>query len=250
MSFGVWCKTPHPSHIDVLASSGVDYIIVDLQHGAVGADDVLPITQAAKAWDCSTFVRLAVNDHVSLQRVIDVGVAGVVVPGVTDVDGARAVAKYFDYPPTGERSRGTIRASFDAGRERVAERPLYLPLIETTDSVDHIDAILDTPGVDGAYIGPVDLGTSLGVGPRNFESPALLGAFERVEAACRARSLTVGSGADTTDEALMWVQRGHSYVTLGTDWGILRRSLAQRVSDVTKALGHGSSTAQEFRQVR
>jgi 4-hydroxy-2-oxoheptanedioate aldolase len=230
---GAWCKSSDPSIVEVLASTGIDYLIADQQHGSVNSGSLLSIIHAAESRGCQTFTRVAVGDRVAIQRALDLGVAGVIVPGVDDVDEARSVASLFDFAPVGARSRGTTRASFAADSDaRSAQRSRFLPMVETSRAIDGVDEILDTPGVDGVYVGPVDLGMSLGVGPRNLGAPEMIEALSRIEAACHQRGAVLATGVETAAEASANAARGYLLITIGSDWGLLRSTLVARVAEM------------------
>jgi 4-hydroxy-2-oxoheptanedioate aldolase len=233
---GVWCKSSDPSIVEVLASSGIDYLIADQQHGSVNSGSLLSVIHAAESRGCQTFTRVAVGDRVAVQRALDLGVAGVIVPGVDDAEEARSMASLFDFAPAGARSRGTTRASFAEDDDgRFSQRSRFLPMIETGRAVDAVDEILGTPGVDGAYVGPVDLGMSLGVGPRNLGAPKMIEALTRIEGACRSRGAVLATGVETVAEATANASRGYALITIGSDWGLLRQALVARVSEFGSA---------------
>ena len=100
---------------------------------------------------------------------LDAGAYGVICPMVNTRQEAEAFVSYVRYPPVGKRSNGPIRAGiYGQGttyQSTANDEILCLPMIETGEAVENLEAILDVPGVDAVYIGPSDLGFSMGLPP-------------------------------------------------------------------------------------
>lgn len=238
-ALGVWCKTPSGAIAEVLASAGVDYLCADQQHGLVDDAALVSLAQAAAAWGCRLLTRVATDDPAAIQRAIDIGVNGVLVPGVNDADAARRVAGFFDYPPAGHRSFGSTRALLagDGPTPMASTRPLFLPMVETTAAVENIDSVLSTPGVDGVYVGPVDLSISFGLGAgRHTDEPRVAAAMTAVTAACKRHGKLLATGVADADAIVSTVESGFDFVTVGSDWAILQATLRTRVSSARSAL--------------
>jgi 4-hydroxy-2-oxoheptanedioate aldolase len=238
-ALGVWCKTPSGALAEVLASAGVDYLCADQQHGLIDDAALLSLAQAAGAWGCRLLTRVAANDPAAIQRVIDIGVNGVLVPGVNDADTARRTAGFFDYPPDGHRSFGSTRALLakDGAAPMASTRPLFFPMVETSAAVENIDSVLATPGVDGIYIGPVDLSMSLGLGAgRHTDDPRVTAAMAAVTAACKREVKLLATGVADPAAIVPTIDSGFDFVTVGSDWAILQSALRSRVDAARGAL--------------
>jgi 4-hydroxy-2-oxoheptanedioate aldolase len=160
-------------------------------------------------------------------RVLDFGAAGVLVPMVNTPGDAALAAAAMRYPPDGVRSYGQTRPRYASTAEANADVVL-LVMIETVEALGNVDAIAATPGVDGLFVGPVDLGLSLGL-PLDFTgtAPAVMEATDRVVAAAKGAGKFAGSVSSGADHAAELVRRGVAFVTLGADVGYLRAGIAR-----------------------
>ena len=115
-------------------------------------------------------VRVPWNEPGIVGKVLDAGAWGVICPMVNNVAEAKALVSYALYPPKGKRSNGPIRAgAYGAATPYQAtanDEVLVIPMIETQEAIDNIDAICEVPGISGIYVGPSDLGLSLGMAPQ------------------------------------------------------------------------------------
>jgi 4-hydroxy-2-oxoheptanedioate aldolase len=128
------------------------------------------------------------------------------------------------------RSYGPVRSFYAAGARQL--EPLCLAMIETATAIANLEAIADTPGIDGLFVGPVDLALSLGMGlDEALTLPdAVLAAIDRVVAICASRGLIAGCPGFGLEGARKLVGRGIGFVTVSSDVGLLRRGAAQDVA--------------------
>ena len=119
---GAWCSLPGPGPAELLAAGGVDYVVLDLQHGLLGEGDLPPLFPAIEAHGAAPLVRLRANDPVAIGRVLDLGAEGIVVPNVDSVEEARSAVRATLYPPRGTRGFGPVRAAPDARCRRARGR--------------------------------------------------------------------------------------------------------------------------------
>jgi 4-hydroxy-2-oxoheptanedioate aldolase len=230
-TFGVWSAMPSHHGAEVLGRSGIDWVLLDLQHGSGTADSLLPLIQAIELGGSSAIVRVGWADPRLIMRVLDMGAIGVIVPMVSTPEQARAAAQAMRYPPLGNRSFGPIRRVHDPAS---GEAPVTcIVMIETQEALDNLDAIVSTDGVDGVLVGPVDLALDMGLGlDRTGSHPALLEATDRVIAACRRHGRIPGGVAMSHENALELLRRGMRFLTIGSDAGYVAAGVA---ADVARA---------------
>ena len=158
-------------------------------------------------------VRVPWNEPGIIGKVLDGGAWGVICPMVNNAAEAKALASLCLYPPKGKRSNGPIRAgAYGAAtpyQKTANDEVLIIPMIETQEAIDNIDAILDVPGISGIYVGPSDLGLSLGLEPRlDREEPQVLKIYEKLSAACKKRGQFAGIHNGTGDLRRAGVRHG------------------------------------------
>lgn len=228
-SYGSWVTLDSALGAEVMGKAGFDWLILDGQHGGVHAGNLLSLIQAAELGGTRAIVRVGWNDESQIMRSLDLGAYGVIVPMVSTPEDARRAAAAMRYPPHGIRSFGKVRSYYAAAGEDEPE-PLCLVMIETAEALRNLDAIAAMPGVDGLFVGPVDLAISLGQGPALTMTPEVLAAVGAVIAVCRKHGKISGSATLGGDNARKLVAMGLTFVPLGADTGFIRRGAASELA--------------------
>jgi 4-hydroxy-2-oxoheptanedioate aldolase len=200
-SLGAWFASGSPVIAELAGRAGLDWVLLDAQHGAVSDADLLPCIQAVGLGGSPALVRVGSDDPRLIMRALDLGAAGVVVPLVSTPEQATAAVAATRYPPAGTRSFGPVRRHYGTGHDStgaaVAE-PLCLAMIETTAGLDAIDRIAATPGLDGVFIGPVDLSLDLGLGLPDFSDlGSLREPIGRIVTAARRHGIIAGAAVQS-----------------------------------------------------
>ena len=248
-SCGLWGASPSQSSAEALGRGGLDWVLLDMQHGAVCPADLLPLIQAVELGGGNVVVRVMENNPGLIMRALDLGAVGVVVPMVSTPAQARAAAEATRYPPLGTRSFGPVRRYYETAAGKTA--PTLLVMIETAEALDAVDDIAATPGVDGLFVGPVDLGLALGRGlAASSRGDAVDHEIDLVVAAADRHGIIAGVAGLGADHAESLLARGARLVTVGSDLGYLVAGLtrdAQRVREwttrFTRPAGSTSSAA-------
>jgi len=226
---GAWSTIGHPVVAEVLADEAFDFVVLDGEHSENTIDDLAAGVRAVEASDggADPVVRVASSDAADIRRVLDLGVAGVVVPQVDSADEARDAVEAAHYPPDGVRGVAGSRASgygSDLAEyvETANEAVATMLQIETAGAVDDVDEIAALDGLDALFVGPADLSARLGVFGE-FDAPVFRDSIEAVVAAAENEGVPVGTLATTPDEvAVRRDDWGMDFVVAGTDVGSLR----------------------------
>ncbi len=233
-----WCALRDPLAAEILARSGVDLLVLDLQHGAIDGSDLLPLLQATQPF-VPVLVRLRSVEAAQVTRALDLGADGVIVPLVDGPDQARAMVEAALYPPHGTRSYGPVRAGLRHGlgyRERVADHALVIAMVETAAGLDAVEATAAVPGLGGLFVGPADLGLALGLGPQtDGQHPTYLAARGRVVEAAHAHGLSVGLHGDDPEAARAALAAGLDWVVVASDTRLLADGVRARLEGVRSA---------------
>lgn len=233
--WGAFVGTNSPLAAEIMARSGFDWLVVDLQHApANGPQQLASMLTATSVADVPTLVRIPwKTDFAAAMTALDAGAQGVIVPMLDTADEAAAAAAACKYPPNGFRSFGPWRVGMlheNYAPETGDHHAVCLAQIETRSGMDNVQAILDVPGVDGAYIGPQDLSLSHG-GNLNWrtDNALLHDLVERVLKACQeAGKISVAHTADP-DDAVHWARLGFDMVTATSDTRLLGIGAASAV---------------------
>lgn len=225
---GMWCCSGSPLVAEICAGAGMDWLLIDGEHGPNDLGTILAQLQAVAAYPVTPVVRLPANDPVRIKQVLDLGAQSLIVPMVSSVEEAQAAAAAVRYPPGGIRGVGSALAR--SGRwNRVegylADGDAHVSLIvqvETMAGVAAAAAIAAVDGVDGVYVGPSDLAASMGLlGQQTHPdvTAAVLATFDAV----RGAGTAVGVNAFDPHAAQRYLEAGASFVTIGADVTLLAR---------------------------
>jgi 4-hydroxy-2-oxoheptanedioate aldolase len=219
--FGGWAVAPGPATARGLASGGLDYVVIDLQHGTTTEHDLPGLTTAIRQAGAAPLARVRYAHPADIGRALDLGCEGVIVPNVESAEQAAAVSGACRYPPVGYRSAGGVLAT--------QPLPLCIVMVESRQAMAELPATLALPGVDGIYVGPRDLSYSLGCA-FDPQDPVLRPAFERIWAECGAVGKPVGVHATDGPTARLYRENGCRLVTVIADTLALSRAVVAELA--------------------
>ncbi|MEB7502529.1 HpcH/HpaI aldolase family protein [Leclercia pneumoniae] len=229
-----WLAIPSSYSAEIMGHQGYDAVTVDLQHGMIDFASALAMLQALSATPAVPLVRVADSTPAQIMRVLDAGAYGVICPMISTPEQARHFVSACRYPPEGIRSFGPARGLLYGGADypQHANREiLTLAMIETREGLANIDAILDTDGLDGVFIGPNDLSLTL-TGAASAESthPEMLDAIERVVSRCRQKQKIAGIFCTSGAAAANRIAQGFQFVTPANDVMQLGRASREAIA--------------------
>ncbi len=232
-----WLAIPDGFAAETMAQAGWDSVTVDLQHGVQDYMSMVTCFQAMQAHPVLPMVRVPWNEPGIVGKVLDAGAYGVICPMVNTVEQAQNFVSYCRYPPAGARSNGPIRAGIygvSTGYQKTAnEEILCIPMIETQQAIDNLEAILDVPGIDAVYIGPSDLGFSMGLIPiLDRDEPQILVAYDKIIRETGKRGIAACVHCGTAAYAKRAIGMGFKLVTISNDSGLLLVAAKQAVTEV------------------
>jgi 4-hydroxy-2-oxoheptanedioate aldolase len=220
---GVWSLLPGAVTGELLAGTGADYVVLDLQHGALAEAELPGVTAAIAAAGAVPLVRTRSAQFADIGRPLDLGARGVFVPNVRGADHVREVVAACRYGPSGTRSIGRLSAG--------ADEPLVLIVLETAQALDELDAVLAVEGLDGIYVGPSDLSLSLGragVEHREFMQEVISSVVARAVAAGVPVGVHAAGGAQATRHA----GQGATILTAAVDATVLTDAVRDQLAAV------------------
>ncbi|MEJ1087124.1 aldolase/citrate lyase family protein [Microbacterium sp. Mu-80] len=225
---GMWLSTGSMLNAEICAGSGVDWLLIDMEHGPNTIITVQRQLQVIAAYPVTPVVRVPVNDPVIIKQVLDTGAQSLIVPMVASAEEAAAAVAAVRYPPEGVRGVGSALAR--SGRwGRIAgyvpnatETVSLFVQIESRDAVDAAAEIAAVDGVDGVLVGPADLAASMGV-PGEQGHPEVVAAVRQVFEAVIAAEKKVGVNAFDPKTADAYIAAGAHFVSVSADVTILAR---------------------------
>lgn len=230
---GLFVKIPAPETCEIVARSGLDFVVIDMEHALLSVRDVYGMIVTYSNLGVAALVRVPDHGHGDAQRCLDAGAAGILVPHVATQEVAARVVGQLRFPPEGTRGQGSASRAGLWGRlpggtaqyrEDGRDRTLRLAMIEDREGVENIEAILKTDGLDGVFVGPGDLGLSLQDGPGG---PRVAAAIDEVIGAAVRASVPVGTVVTGMEQARRRAEQGCGFLLFGNDAGIFARSVAE-----------------------
>jgi 4-hydroxy-2-oxoheptanedioate aldolase len=226
---GMWACSGSPLVTEVAAGSGLDWLLIDMEHSANTLESTLVQLQVVAAYPITPVVRVPSNDPVSIKQVLDLGAQNIIVPMVSSAEEARAAVAATRYPPDGVRGVGSALARSARwnrvdGYLRDSSRHTSLTVqIETAAGVAAASEIAAVDGVDAVFVGPSDLSASMGLLGQQTH-PDVVAAVEGVFAAVRAAGKPVGVNAFDPTAADAYIASGAAFVAVGADVALLARA--------------------------
>lgn len=217
-----WLSVPSSFSAEVMANQGWDSLTIDMQHGLVDYSNAVNMLQAISTTNTTPMARVNWNEPGQIMKILDAGCYGIICPMVSNRKEAENFIQACQYPPKGYRSFGPIRATIYGGinyANNANEEILKLAMIETKEALEKLDEILDTPNLDGIYIGPADLSLAVGEEP-GFDKPDNTKAYKeilRILEAAKKRNLLAGLHNGTVEYAQKMINKGFNLVTIGSD---------------------------------
>ncbi len=223
VTLGGWLQIAHPAAAEIHGTAGYDWVCVDLEHGVTDLESLANLFRAIDASGATPVARLPLNDPIWIHRTLDAGARGLIIPMVKTAAEADAAIREAKYPPRGTRGYGYSRANaygerFEPYITAANDSIAMIMQIEHKDAIANIEDILRVDGVDGVFIGPLDLSGSMGI-TGQLQHPDMKAALAKYLGACRKHGIAAGThvvrpNPDNIREA---IAAGYTLIALGVD---------------------------------
>lgn len=237
---GMWVKIPAVEIVELAALAGYDFVVVDLEHGPMTLESCYRAVVVAQGRGLGALVRVPDASGGLHQRLLDMGVDGLLVPHVTSAAVATDLVRGMQFPPHGSRGLGTTSRAGAWGLdptstylERARTDVLRVPQIEDVEAVEQAEAICAVDGVNAVLLGAGDLSLAMGVAPG---SPDMDAPTARVVAAAQAADVPCGTAVRTAAAAAAAARRGFDFVLVGNDATVFGEAARALVQDTRRLL--------------
>jgi 2-dehydro-3-deoxyglucarate aldolase/4-hydroxy-2-oxoheptanedioate aldolase len=243
-TIGAWVQIASPFTAEILSSAGFDWLMLDMEHGPGDILTLVSQVHAMKGTDSVPLVRTPWNDFVAIKRILDAGSQGVLVPYVNTKAEAEQAVKACKYPLEGIRGvAGSPRApgyGQNLGKylQRANDEIFIMTAVETPEAVANLDDILQVEGLDGIFIGPMDLASSMG----HFGDPSqpdVQDAIHTIEGKVLTAGKVLSTTTGTWDGAKTLFERGYQMLMLMADGVSLTKLATQKVTEFRKHYPNG-----------
>ena len=235
VAIGGWLSIPSGISTEIMAHQEWDVLTIDMQHALVSVSDMVPMITAISTTEVTPFVRVPWLEPGIIMKTLDAGSYGVICPMINSREDAERFVSYCRYAPQGTRSFGPGRAVLYAGNDytmKANETILTLAMIETKKALDNLNEILTVVGLDAVFVGPSDLGLSLGYAPGNHEEPVLLEAIETILEKAKSNGKRAGIYTLTPEFAKRMINLGFDYVVISSDARMLTEQSTKTLNEL------------------
>ncbi|MCX6485112.1 MAG: aldolase/citrate lyase family protein [Rhodoluna sp.] len=235
LTIGTFLGLASPLAAEVAAVSGVDWVLLDLEHGGGGEEQLSPTVLASGAYGIPTLVRVESAERIRIGRALDAGAAGVMVPRLESAEQVSKALSHFAYPPFGDRGVASYNRAAAWGLNpkalESAKKAAAIIQIETLGALAEVDEIASIEGVDVLFVGPLDLSYALGM-PGDFKNPAFIEALKKVVSAANRFGKIPGILSANSETARGHIELGFKFIALSSDSVLLSRSIIENLEKV------------------
>lgn len=239
---GTFLGAANTSIVEIMGYTGLDFVVIDTEHGPYDTMPMSDLIQAAENKGLSPLVRIADITHKEMQRALDNGAEGIIIPCLKSPDDFRKAVELGKFAPLGNRgfikgrgsgfgnepwASGTLTEYMQNSNDKV----LLLPQCETKEALDSIEEIVQIEGIDGIFIGPFDLSICMGI-PGQFDAPEFKEAVERILRACKHAGKLCLMFSGTAAEAKMYVEQGFDAVAVSIDTIVIAHAYKALVDEI------------------
>ena len=239
---GTFFELGSASVIEALGRTGLDFVILDNEHGPFEAESSRDFARAAELVGLTAIARVREVSRPAILKLLDVGVQGLIIPDVHTAEQVQEIVDYAKYFPVGKRGFCPSRKDgwgFDAMAQQSVpdqmaywnEQVLVIPQCETVGALENIETIVNMEGVDGIFIGPFDLSISMGI-PGQFDHPDFVSSLERVQKACKDAGKFCMIFAGNPAAVAERFQQGYDSVAYSLDAAVLAAAYKANVAEI------------------
>lgn len=228
-AFGMWVTLESPSITEMAVSLGLDWIVIDAEHGQLDWQEVVGHIRATVRSDTVALVRLTEHSISLVKRALDMGADGVVVPWVETAKQLSDLVAFAHYPPAGLRGIGAERATAwgQCIPQHIAEANeniLIIPMIESVRGGQNIGEMVNVKGVEMFVLGPADYSSSAGFAGQ-WQGPGIGEQLLQIKNTIAAAGKCCGVIATSEANLIERREQGFGMIGLGSDCGFLIRGI-------------------------
>lgn len=221
---GTWSIMPSPHTIEIFGRYGMDFVILDMEHGPYDLPSLEHAIRACEASSCTPLVRVPAVSPTAIQSALDLAAHGIIVPRINGLADAKEAFACMHYAPEGKRGFNPFTRAFgyDATNIRLSDHdPLSCLILEDKNALEELPQILTLPRLDILYIGVYDLSVALGYNG-DVQHPEIAALTEKLAAQIRAAGTHVGLMVKTEEQLAHALNIGARMIVWGVDTFIVR----------------------------
>ena len=236
-TIGTWVSIPSEINTEIISLAGLDFVIIDQEHGPIGFETAQKMAISAELHSTSPILRLGDINKAFFQNALDIGIHGIQIPNVEKKEDAERIIQYSKFPPLGERglSPFTRAGGYNRNNSDVItssnSNTLVILNIEGRGALENLDQILEISEVDIIFVGLYDLSKSLGI-PGQVNDKKVFEHLELITKKALDSKKFVGTIATSKDAIKDFINLGMTYLVYSVDCDVLRNSYQEIVEFV------------------
>lgn len=241
-SIGTFTQLKSSVVIDALAYTGLDYLVIDMEHAPLGTDEADELIAMTASRGMSPVVRVNTIERSAILKALDSGAHALIIPNIKTIEEANNLVEWGKFAPLGERGFCPTRdVAWGAGPQfedgmigymkYSNENTLLVPQCETKECVGIVDEVAAIEGIDGLFIGPMDLSINLGV-PGDFDSPVFKEAVKKTVSACKKAGKLCLGFAGNPELAKQYIDNGYDSIAYGLDVMMMQGAYTSALAEI------------------
>ena len=229
-TIGTWNIINSPMLVDVIASTGIDFIIIDAEHGNFSYETAQIMVSICQSYQVSPIMRVGEINESLILRALDIGMHGVQLPNIKTAEDAQMFVQYAKYPPMGARgfSPYTQAGLYDLNNAKIMpeianNNTLLIANVEDEIGLRNLDGIAKTDGIDVVFIGLFDLSKSLDM-PGDISNEKVMNKLDEAIKIIHNSHKKVGSIASTPEMLSILKDKKLDYITYSVDTGMVQKA--------------------------
>ncbi len=240
LTIGTWNIIDSTMVVDVIASSGIDFIVIDAEHGSISYETAQAMISICESYDVTPIMRVGEVNESLILRALDIGIHGVQLPNITTVQDAEQFVQFAKYPPIGIRgfSPYTKAGLYDVknGKNMPAianENTLLIANVEGIEGLNNLEEIASVEGIDVIFIGLFDMSKSLGIAG-DVQNPRVMEKLDEAIEVIHKQGKKVGSIASNIEMLDLLKNKKIDYLTYSVDTGMIKESYVDMIEQFNK----------------
>lgn len=234
-TIGTWNIVNSTMVVDVIASSGIDFIVIDAEHGSISYETAQAMISICESYDVTPIMRVGEINESLILRALDIGIHGLQLPNITTADDAKKFVQFAKYPPVGIRgfSPYTKAGLYDVSNgQRMSsianKNTLLIANVEGEEGIKNLQEIVEIDGIDVIFIGLFDMSKSLGIAG-NVQHPLVMEKLDKSIEIIRKNGKKVGSIASNIEMLKILKEKKIDYLTYSVDTGMIKESYSYMI---------------------
>lgn len=233
--FGTWMVIPSPTLVEVFGLAGMDFVVIDHEHGPFSFETSENMVRAAENSGCTPLIRVPTNSSSDILRSLEIGAHGIVVPQIENKIQANFAINSMMYAPKGDRGVSAFTRSSDYfginiknRAQKLNDSTLSMLLIESVEAINNLDEILECNDIDIIYIGTYDLSQSLGF-VDDVNNEKVVSIIRESVVKIRKSGVAAGILAQSSEDAKRWIDIGVQFIPYIADCAIIHEAVSAKM---------------------